>query len=63
MTASAREILDTFDRLPDTEQLEIALEILKRLAHLDFSPLPDEALVFNAEEIFLSLDQQEADHE
>jgi len=50
MTASTKKILQTFDQLPDTEQLEIAVEILKRLVHFDFPPLTDEDFVFNAEE-------------
>ncbi|EAW38528.1 hypothetical protein [Lyngbya sp. PCC 8106] len=63
MTVLAQEILNTFDRLPDAEQLEVAVEILRRLVHLDFPPLTDEDLVLNAEELFLTLDQQEADYE
>ena len=63
MTALAQKILDTFDKLPDSEQLEIALAIMKRLVHFDFPPLTDEDLVLNAEELFLALDQQEADCE
>ena len=63
MTALAQEILNTLDKLPDTEQLEIAVEILRRLVHFDFPPLTDEDFVLNAEELFLALDQQEADYE
>lgn len=59
MTALAQEILNSFDKLPDTEQLEIALEILKRLVNFDFPSLTDEDLVLNAEELFLVLDHQE----
>ncbi|MGF1569867.1 MAG: hypothetical protein ACFCVD_17655 [Nodosilinea sp.] len=63
MTALAQEILNNFDRLPDTEQLEIALAILRRIIHLDFLPLTDEDLTLNAEELFLALDQQEPDYD
>lgn len=63
MTALAQEILKNFDRLPDTEQLEIALEILRRIINFDFPPLTDEDLTLNSEELFLALDQQEPDHE
>lgn len=45
MTALAQEILNTFDRLADAEQLEIALEILRRLVHFDFPPLTDEDFI------------------
>ncbi len=63
MTIVAQEILNTFDSLPDSERLEIALEILRRLVHFDFPPLTDEDLVLNAEELFLALDRQEMDYE
>ncbi|MCL6435371.1 MAG: hypothetical protein K6T90_14395 [Leptolyngbyaceae cyanobacterium HOT.MB2.61] len=63
MTTSAQEILNNFDRLPDTEQLEIALEILRRIVNFNFPLLTDEALTLNAEELFLALDQQEPDYE
>lgn len=63
MTALAQEILNNFDRLPDTEQMEIALEILRRIINFDFPPLTDEDLTLSAEELFLALDQQEPDYE
>jgi hypothetical protein len=63
MMTLAQELLTTFDSLPSTEQIEIALEILKRTLNFDFLPLIDEDLVLNAEELFLALDQQEVDYE
>ena len=63
MTSITQNILTTFDALPNAEQVEIALEILRRLVNFDFPPLTDEDLVLNAEELFLALDQQEADDE
>ncbi|PSB23625.1 hypothetical protein [Stenomitos frigidus] len=63
MTASVQELLNTFDRLTDSARLDLALEILKRTAHLDFPPLSDESLVLNAEELFLELDEQETLYE
>ncbi|WP_041235512.1 hypothetical protein [Dactylococcopsis salina] len=63
MTALAQYILQNFDQLPNKEQQKVALEILKRIVHSDFPPLEDQDLVLSAEEIFLSLDQQESDYE
>ena len=63
MTVLAQEILKTFDQLPNKEQIEIALQILRRLVDSDFPPLTNEDLVLNAEELFSALDQQEADYE
>ena len=63
MTTLTQELLDTFDRLTDSEQLDLVLEILKRTVYLDFPPLSDEDLALNAEECFLELDKQEARYE
>lgn len=63
MTALAQTLLSTFDDLPDSAQVEVALGILKRVIHWDFPPLTDEDLVFNAEELFLELDQQAIKYE
>lgn len=63
MTALVQELLNTFDRLTESERLELTLEILKRVINLDFPPLSDEDLVLNAEGLFLELDKQEATHE
>jgi hypothetical protein len=63
MAALAQDILNRFDQLSDTEQLEIAVAILKRLSNFDFPPLTDEDLISNAEELFLALDQEEANDE
>ena len=60
MMASIQEFLINFDRLPESERVEVALEILKRVVQFDVPPLSDEDLLLNAEELFLELDQQEA---
>ena len=57
MTPVVQDLLTTFDRLTDSERLDLASEILKRTAYLDFPPLSDEDLMLNAEEIFLQLDE------
>ncbi len=63
MTALVKELLNTFDQLTDSEQLDLVLEILKRTSDLNFPPLSDEDLVTNAEGLFLELDEQEALYE
>lgn len=63
MNTLAREILKNFDDLPDIEQQAIAVEILKRVINFDLPSLTDEDLILNAEELFLALDEQEADYE
>jgi hypothetical protein len=63
MTTLVQELLNTFDRLTDSERLDLVLEILKRTVDLDFSPLSDEDLVMNAEGLFLDLDEEEGSYE
>jgi hypothetical protein len=63
MTALVEELLNTFERLTDSERLDLVLEILKRTVYLDFPPLSDEDLVLNAEELFLELDKEESLYE
>ncbi len=63
MTAVVQKLLKSFEQLTDSEQLELASEILKRVTHLDFPPLSNEDLVLNTEELFLELDKQESAHD
>jgi uncharacterized protein YbjT (DUF2867 family) len=63
MTALVQELLNTFDRLTDSERLDLVSEVLKRTIYLDFPPLSDEDLALNAEGLFLELDEQEAINE
>lgn len=63
MAAAIQELLKTFDQLTDSEQLEFASEILRRVVHLDLPPLSDEDLALNAEALFLELDKREEVHE
>jgi hypothetical protein len=59
MTPVVQDLLTTFDRLTDSERLDLVSEILKRTAYLDFQPVSDEDLVINAEKILLQLDKVE----
>ncbi|MGD1905313.1 MAG: hypothetical protein ACFB0C_04880 [Leptolyngbyaceae cyanobacterium] len=63
MTVRAQELLSTFDDLPDSVQVEVALGILRRVIDWDFPPLTDDDLIFNAEALFLDLDQQKVEYE
>jgi len=63
MTILVEELLNTFERLTDSERLHLVLEILKRTVYLDFTPLSDDDLVLNAEGLFLELDEEESVYE
>lgn len=59
MTAVVQELLNTFDNLTYSERLDLLSEFLRRTVYLDFSPLSDEELALNAEDIFFTLDEEE----
>ena len=59
MTPVVQDFLTTFDRPTDSERLELASEILKRTAYLDFSPLSDEDLVLISEGIFSTVNRDD----
>ncbi len=59
MTAVVQELLNTFDNLTYSERLDLLSEILRRTVYLDFESLSDEELTLNAEDIFLTLDEEE----
>lgn len=63
MTILVEELLNTFERLTDSERLHLVVEILKRTVYLDFPPLSDDDLVLNAEGLFLELDEEESVYE
>ncbi|WP_445244451.1 hypothetical protein [Microcoleus sp. OTE_8_concoct_300] len=63
MTILVEELLNTFERLTDSERLHLVLEILKRTVYLDFPPLSDDDLVLNAEGLFIELDEEESVYE
>ena len=62
MTAVVQDLLNTFNSLTHVERLDLLSEILRRSADLEFLPLADEDLIMNAEDIFLTLDQEELDY-
>ncbi len=62
MTLSMQQIIDSFERLRDSEKQKVAYEILRRSVHLELPPLTDEDLITAAEDLFLTLDAQEAEN-
>ena len=60
MTKPAENIIKSFEKLPPTEQREVATEILRRTIEIQLTPLSDDELTRNAEDIFLELDRREA---
>lgn len=61
MGTSAQNLIESFDKLPESEKQKVASEILKRTINFDMPALSDEELVLSAEELFLELDRREAE--
>jgi hypothetical protein len=59
MTRIVQNLLETFDRLPEPEQREVASEILRRFRRIAVDPISTEELILSAENLFLEIDQQE----
>jgi hypothetical protein len=60
MSEIASQILNSFSTLPEVEQHEVLVALLRSSRELPSSELSDEALVCLAEEVFLRLDAEEA---
>ena len=63
MTATAKNILESFDELPEPEQREVASAILRRTLRFELPSLTDDELAAQADELFRELDAREASDE
>jgi hypothetical protein len=59
MTTAVHALLETFDGLSDQERQEAAVEILRRVTSSE-GELTEDALVEAADDLFRSLDSEEA---
>jgi hypothetical protein len=62
MTASVRQLVDCFDALSDADKHQAAIEILRRFGGAAQGDVPEAALVEAADELFRTLDAEEAGH-
>jgi hypothetical protein len=62
MTATVRQLLDSFEALPDADKHQAAVEILRRYGGAAAGDFPEAALVELADELFRALDEEEAGH-
>jgi hypothetical protein len=60
VTAAVRQLLETFHALSPSEKHEAAVELLRCVQQEPEGPVPDEALVEAADELFRELDAREA---
>lgn len=59
MTKAARQLIETFESLPEDEKRVVTVEILRRTAIEDHAPLDEAELVLAADQVFLDLDRRE----
>jgi hypothetical protein len=62
MTATVRQLLDSFEALSDSDKHQAAVEILRRVGGAGEGDLPEAALLETADELFRALDAEEAGH-
>jgi hypothetical protein len=60
MSEAVQELLNSFDRLPESERWEAFYQILQRSQKFEYPPLDDETLAQIADETFLMYDAEEA---
>ena len=59
----AKRILESFDKLPETEKREVASAILRLALRFDTSPLSDEDLKSQVDELFCEFDNSGGEYE
>ncbi len=59
LTDTAKRLLDTLDKLPETERHEVFREVLRKAALSEHESPGDDDLIAAADEVFLSLDRSE----
>ena len=62
MSPAVRQLLEIFDALPEADKHQAVAEILLRAPAGEQGDLPEAALLKAAEELFATLDREEAEH-
>jgi hypothetical protein len=60
MTTAVKQILDSFDALPEDDKHLAAVQIFRRFAGAPAGDLPESGLIEAADELFGALDAEEA---
>ena len=61
MSPVVKELLKSFEALPEVEWHQLASAILRWSQEVEHPPLTEEALLASANEVFLRLDREEAE--
>lgn len=60
MTNAAKQLIDSFEALPEQEKHEVLAQLLRRLMGTPYSSLSDEELTGAADLVFPEYDRREA---
>lgn len=60
MTRAAQQLIQSFESLPEEDQREVLVELLRFPIEADYTSLSDEELLSSADQIFLEYDEREA---
>ncbi|MGE0129969.1 MAG: hypothetical protein AB7U82_17950 [Blastocatellales bacterium] len=63
MTQTVENLLVYFEKLTETEKYDLALEVVRRTDIFGAPELSDDELALAAEDLFLALDEEEAEIE
>jgi len=59
MTQAAKQLIESFESLPESDKQSVAVEILRRTTSDSYPALADEDLVLAADQVFLDLNRRE----
>ena len=59
MTKAARRLIENFETLPEDDKRVVTIEILRRSAVEEHTPLDEAELILAADQVFLELDRRE----
>ena len=60
MSTAARQLIESFEALPEVDQREVLVELLRHTFESSYSAPSDEELLLAADQVFQELDQREA---
>ena len=61
MTTAGKQILDSFEHLPDAEKREVLTNLLRISRAIEYPEISDDELVGSADVVFLEYDRRESD--
>lgn len=60
MSTAARQLIESFEALPEVDQREVLVELLRHTFESSYSAPSDKELLLAADQVFQELDQREA---